>query len=360
MKILAINPGSTSTKIAVYEDEHPVLVRTIRHRVDELARYPRIIDQFEFRKALVLDELEANGIPFRFDAIIGRGGLLKPIPGGVYEVNDAMLDGLMHALHQHACNLGCLIAHELAAALPGCRALMADPGVVDELDDVARLTGSPLLPRITIWHALNQRAIARRYAAQLSAEGGRTVRYEDLNLIIVHLGGGISIGAHRRGRCVDVNNALDGEGPFSPERAGTLPAGALVDLCYSRRFTQAELKRRISGHAGLAAHLGTTDVQEVVRRIEQEGDEHARLVLDAMIYQVAKSVGGAAVALGGQVDATLVTGGMAHSAYVTSRLAQRIGFLAPVHIFPGEDELEALAMNALGVLRGELGVQVYR
>ncbi len=360
MYILAINPGSTSTKIAVYEDEHPLLVRAIRHRVDELAQFPRIIDQFEFRKALVLGELEAAGIPFRFDAIIGRGGLLKPIPGGVYEVNDAMLDDILHALHDHACNLGCLIAHELAVALPGCRALIADPGVVDELDDVARITGSPLMPRITIWHALNQRAIARRYAAQLSAERGRMVRYEDLNLIICHLGGGISVGAHRHGRCVDVNNALDGEGPFSPERAGTLPAGALVDLCYSRRFTQAELKRRISGHAGLAAHLGTTDVQEVVRRIGQEGDGHAKLVLDAMIYQVAKSVGAAAVALEGQVDAILLTGGIAHSQYVTERLSRRVSFLAPVRIFPGEDELEALALNALGVLRGELEVQVYR
>ena len=360
MKVLAINPGSTSTKIAVYEDERPVLVRTIRHRVDELAQYPRIIDQFEFRKALVLRELEADGVPFHFDAIIGRGGLLKPIPGGVYEVNDAMLDDLLHALHDHACNLGCLIANELAALLPGCLALMADPGVVDELDDVARITGSPLMPRITIWHALNQRAIARRYAAQLSAGEGHKVRYEDLNLIICHLGGGISVGAHRRGRCVDVNNALDGEGPFSPERAGTLPAGALVDLCYSRRFTPGELKRRIAGHAGLAAHLGTTDVQEVVRRIEQEGDGHAKLVLDAMIYQVAKSVGGAAVALGGRVDAILLTGGIAHSEYVVSRLTGRVAFLAPVHVFPGEDELEALAMNALGVLRGELTAQVYR
>ncbi len=360
MKILAINPGSTSTKIAVYEDERPVLVRTIRHRVDELARFPRVIDQFEFRKGLVAATLQEEGVPLRFDAVIGRGGLLKPIAGGVYEVNDAMLDDLMHALHQHACNLGCLIAHELALAMPGCRAFMADPGVVDELDDVARLTGSPLLPRITIWHALNQRAIARRFARELSAREGRTVAYEDLNLIIIHLGGGISIGAHRRGRCVDVNNALDGEGPFSPERAGTLPAGALVDLCYSRRFTQAELKRRISGHAGLAAHLGTTDVQEVVRRITEEGDEHARLVLDAMIYQVAKSVGGAAVALRGEVDATLVTGGIAHSAYVVERLKERVQFLAPVHVYPGEDELQALALNALGVLRGELRAQQYR
>lgn len=285
MKVLAVNPGSTSTKIAVYKDETPLLVRNIRHSVDELSGFPRIIDQFEFRKNLVIDELKANDIPFEFDAIVGRGGLLKPIPGGVYEVNDAMLDDIAHAMRSHACNLGCLIASELAALLPGCRAFIADPGVVDELDEIARITGSPLMPRITIWHALNQRAIARRYAAE------NNTRYEDLNLIICHLGGGISVGTHCRGRAIDVNNALDGEGPFSPERAGTLPAGQLIDLCYSGRYTRDELKKRISGRAGLAAHLGTTDVPAIVKRIE-EGDMHAELVLNAMIYQIARSVGG--------------------------------------------------------------------
>lgn len=353
MKILAVNPGSTSTKIAVYEDRTPRLVRTIRHSVEELAAYPRIIDQFEFRKNLVLDELKADGIPFEFDAIIGRGGLLKPIPGGVYEVNDAMLNDIMHAMRSHACNLGCLIASELAQLLPGCRAFIADPGVVDELEEVARITGSPLMPRITIWHALNQRAIARRHAAGLG------LHYEDLNLIICHLGGGISVGAHRHGRCIDVNNALDGEGPFSPERAGTLPAGNLIDLCYSGRMSMSELKKRISGHAGLAAHLGTTDVQAIIGRIEN-GDTHAALVLDAMIYQIAKSVGAAAVALYGKVDAILLTGGIAHNDYVVSRLRERVSFLAPVFVYPGEDELEALALNALGVLKGELPVQEYR
>lgn len=353
MKILAVNPGSTSTKIAVYEDKTPRLVRTIRHSVDELAVYPQVIDQFEFRKNLVLDELKADGIPFEFDAIIGRGGLFKPVPGGVYEVNDAMLADSVHAMRSHACNLGCLIASELAALLPGCRAFIADPGVVDELDEVARITGSPLMPRITIWHALNQRAIARRYAAEHGS------RYEDLNLIICHLGGGISVGTHRHGRCIDVNNALDGEGPFSPERAGTLPAGNLIDLCYSGRMSMDELKKRISGRAGLVAHLGTTDVQAIIGRIE-EGDTHAELVLNAMIYQIAKSVGAAAVVLYGKVDAILLTGGIAHNDYVVSRLKERVSFLAPVFVYPGEDELEALAMNALGVLRGELPVQEYR
>lgn len=352
-RILVINPGSTSTKIAVYNDEKEILVNTIRHSMEELAKYPRIIDQFEFRKELVLKTLEENNIPFQFDAIVGRGGLLKPIPGGVYEVNDAMLNDIMHAMRTHACNLGCLLASELAVMLPGCRAFIADPGVVDELDEVARINGSPLMPRITIWHALNQRAIARRYAK----EQGK--RYEDLNVIVCHLGGGISVGAHQKGRAIDVPNALDGEGPFSPERAGTLPAGNLIDLCFSGKYTQAQLKKMVCGQGGLAAHLGTTDVQAIQKRID-EGDEHARLILEAMIYHIAKAVGGAAVALWGKVDAILLTGGIAYSEYITSRLKERVSFLAPVFIYPGEDELEALALNGLGALRGELPIQEYK
>ena len=353
MNILAINPGSTSTKLAVFEDETPRLTRTLRHSVEELSTFPQATDQFEFRKDLVLRELEADGIPLQFDAVIGRGGLFKPIPGGVYEINDLMLHDARHASRPHACNLGCLIAADLAARIPGCRAFIADPGVTDELEEVSRITGSPLMPRITIWHALNQCAIARRYARE------QGTCYEDLNLIICHLGGGISIGTHLRGRCIDVNNALDGEGPFSPERAGTLPAGPLIDLCYSGRFTREELKKRISGHAGLAAHLGTTDVPTIVSRIA-EGDRHAELVLNAMIYQTAKSIGAAATVLYGQVDAILLTGGIAHSDYVISRLTERVSFLAPVHVYPGEDELEALALNALGALRGELKIQEYK
>ena len=360
MLILVINPGSTSTKIAVYEDEQPILLRSIRHTIEELDRFPRIVDQMDFRRDLVVDELRRMGVKCRFDAIIGRGGLAKPVSGGVYEVNDAMLNDITHALRKHACNLGCLIASELAALLPGCRAFIADPGVVDELDEVARITGSPQMPVTVIWHALNQRAIGRRFAAECTHRNPQhPVGYEDLNLIICHLGGGVSVGTHRHGRAVDVPNALDGSGPFSPERAGTLPAGQLIDLCCSGRYTRDELKKRIQGHAGLAAHLGTTDVQEVERRIAA-GDEHARLILDAMIYQIAKTIGGAAVVLYGKVDAILLTGGMAHSEYITSRLRERVEFLAPVHIYPGEDELEALALNALGALRGELPIKEYR
>ena len=352
MKILVINPGSTSTKIAVYEDERPILVRNIRHSVDELAAFHSVADQFEFRKSLVLSQLEKEGIALQFDAVIGRGGLVKPIPGGVYEVNDAMKNDTVHAMRTHACNLGGLIADELAKAIPGCRAFIADPGVVDELDDVARISGSPLMPRITIWHALNQKAIARRFAAE------RHCHYEDLNLIICHLGGGISIAAHQHGRAIDANNALDGEGPFSPERAGTLPAGQLIDLCFSGTLTKDELKKRISGRAGLTAHLGTTDVPAIIKQIEA-GDTHAELILDAMIYNIAKGIGAAATVLYGKVDAILLTGGIAHNEYVISRLKERVSFLAPVHVYPGEDEMEALALNALGALRNELPVLIY-
>lgn len=353
MKILAINPGSTSTKIAVYENETPLLVSNIKHTVEELSVYQQVIDQFEFRKNLVLRELEANGIPFAFDAIIGRGGLVKPISGGVYEVNETMKRDTVHAMRTHACNLGGLIADKLAASLPGCRAFIADPGVVDELEDIARITGSPLMPKITIWHALNQKAIARRFAKE------QGTRYEELDLIICHLGGGISIAAHHHGRAIDANNALDGEGPFSPERAGTLPAGQLIDLCFSGQLSKDELKKRISGRAGLAAHLGTTDVPAIIKSIE-EGDKKAELILDAMIYNVAKAIGAAATVLCGKVDAILLTGGIAHSNYVIPRLNKRISFIAPIHVYPGEDEMEALALNAIGALSGELPIQIYK
>jgi butyrate kinase len=353
MKILAINPGSTSTKIAVYDQENPVFVHTIRHRVEELAPFAEVIDQYDFRKQLVLHELETARIPFGFDAIIGRGGLVKPIPGGVYEVNDALKHDLIHATRSHASNLGGLIAAELAVLLPGCRAFIADPVVVDELEDVARISGSPLLPRVSIFHALNHKAIARRYARE------HGVRYEEQNLIVCHLGGGISVAAHRQGRVVDVNNALDGEGPFSPERAGTLPAGELINLCFAGRFTRDELQKQVTGRAGLAAHLGSTDIPAILERINRN-DKHAGLILDAMIYNVAKTIGSEAVVLQGKVDAIILTGGIAHSDAVISKLKPYVSFLGKIEVYPGEDELEALAMNALGVLKGELRVNEYK
>lgn len=359
MKILAINPGSTSTKIAVYNGETPEFELTLRHSVEQLAPFGKVINQRKFRHDLILDALVQNGFDLKFDAVIGRGGLSQPIPGGVYDVNDQMVTAMLNAPRDHACNLGPLIARDIADEIPGCRALIADPGIVDEMDEVARISGSPLMPRISTWHALNQRAIGRRFAKDYSREHPKAPRrYSEMNLIIVHLGGGISIGAHAHGRCIDVNNAFDGEGPFSPERAGSLPSGALIDICFSGRFTKEQLKKRISGHAGLAAHLGTTDVQEIERRIA-DGDEHARLILDAMIYHIAKSIGSLAPVIEGNIDAILVTGGIAHSQYVIERLRRRVEFLAPVHIYPGEDELKALAGNAIGALTGELPVNTY-
>lgn len=357
MKILAINPGSTSTKMAVFDNNEKIFSQNLRHNVEDLAPFTQVIEQFDFRKNLVLNALKENGIPCEFDAVIGRGGLLRPIPGGVYEANDAMVADIKKVKRSHACNLGCLIARDIADEC-GCKAFIADPGVVDEMDEVARVTGSPIMPRVTTWHALNQRAIGRRFASELSASSGRHIRYEELNLIICHLGGGISIGAHKKGKAVDVNNAFDGEGPFSPERAGTLPAGSLIDLCYSGKYTKDQLKKRISGNAGLAAHLGSTHIPEIIDRING-GDAHAKLVIDGMIYQIAKHIAALTPVFRGKVDAILITGGIAYSEYVISRLTEQIDFIAPVHIYPGEDELEALALNALGALTGEQDVQTY-
>ncbi len=354
MKILVINPGSTSTKIAVYKDEKPVLLRNITHTAEELASFGGITEQQDFRRKLVLDELQQAEIPLEFDAIIGRGGLVKPIAGGVYEINDKMIDDTLHGcvMHNHACNLGCLIAHEIAVSIPGCRAFIADPGVVDELSPLARISGSPLMPRICIWHALNQRAIARRFARGIGKE------YEDLNLIICHLGGGISVAAHEHGRAIDANNALDGEGPFSPERAGSLPAADLIRLCFSGKYTEKQLLKHIAGQAGLTAHLGTNNMREILDKIKQ-GDKHAQLLVDAMLYHTAKQIASEAAVLCGDINAILLTGGMAHSDYIVSELRRRIGFLAPVYCFPGENEMEALALNALAVLQGIREAKVY-
>ncbi|MCH5181655.1 MAG: butyrate kinase [Prevotellaceae bacterium] len=351
-RTLVINPGSTSTKIAVYDDESAAMLLSLTHSLDELAGFERAIDQLEFRLALVLHELEHQHIPLQFDAVIGRGGMIRPVSGGVYEVNDRMLDDLLHSQRDHVCNLGAPLAYRIAAGIEGCHAYIADPVVVDELAPVARITGSPLMPRLSIWHALNQRAVAMRFAAECGT------RYEDLNLIVCHMGGGITVAAHDHGHAVDVNNGLDGEGPLSPERAGTLPAADLIRLCYSGRYTETQLLRRIAGQAGLAAHLGTTDVREITTRIEL-GDEKAQCVLDAMIYQTAKQIAAQSAVLYGQIDAVLITGGIAYSNYVIDHLRPRIEHLAPVYVYPGEDEMRSLNSNALRVLRGQCKAKVY-
>lgn len=352
MRLLTINPGSTSTKIAVFDDTNSVFAESIKHPVDQLKSFERVSDQFEFRRDLVIKTLEDNGIPLQFDAIVGRGGILRPVEGGVYRVNELMLREMEKPVRNHASNLGCRIAHDISERIPGCIPLIADPVVVDEMLDVARISGSPLMPRESTWHALNQRSIARRYATEHDR------RYEDLNLIVAHLGGGISIGAHHRGRCIDVNNAFDGEGPFSPERAGSLPPGHLIDLCYSQKYTHEQLRKRISGDAGLAAHLGTTDVSAIVEAIGR-GDKKAELVLNGMIYSIAKWIGSVAVALKGHVDAIILTGGVAYSDYVVSGITEYVSFLGQVFVYPGENEMLALAANGVGALSGTLPIKEY-
>lgn len=352
--ILTINPGSTSTKIAVYINTNPVFVKTIRHTYEELSVFEKITDQYTFRKEIIYKELKEAGINLdNLKAVVGRGGVIKAIPSGVYEVNEALIRDLIDSpVGEHASNLGGLIANDIAKSLPNARAFIADPVTVDELCDYARVTGHPLLKKVSIFHALNQKAIAREHALSIMR------RYEDMNLIVVHLGGGISVGAHQKGQVIDVNNALDGDGPFSPDRSGTLPAGDLTRLCFSGKYTQKEVLRMILGGGGLMAHLGTNNAYDVEQKA-MEGDEEYKLIFEAMAYHVAKQVGSMSPVLNGEVDGILITGGIAHSKWFVNMVIQRVYKIAPVYVYPGEDEMRALAMNGLMILRGETEPKVY-
>lgn len=351
-RILSINPGSTSTKIALYEDEQPVFVEIIRHPAEEIARFGSIVDQYEFRRDVILNVLREKGVDLStIDAVVGRGGVLPPVEGGVYRVNERMLDDLRHPVREHVSNLGAFLAKEIADQA-GVPAFIADPPAVDEMEPIARISGLPEIERKSLSHALNLKAAARKAAKHLGKP------YEETNLVVVHMGGGISVSPHRKGRMVDANQALDGTGPFSPERAGGLPIGDLMRLAYSGKYTYDELWRRCVGGGGLVAHLGTNDAVEVERRI-QAGDEHARLVYEAMAYQTAKEIGAMATVLYGRVDAIVLTGGLAHSEMLTKWIAERVEWIAPVLVFPGEDEMEALTYGALRVLRGEERAKEY-
>lgn len=353
VRILSINPGSTSTKIAVFEGEENVFQKNLKHSAEELAPFAKIADQFEFRKDAILSVLKEENIDINsIDYVIGRGGLVKPIPSGVYECTEQLLSDLKIGLQgEHASNLGGLIANDIAKQL-NKKAYIADPVVVDELQDVARLSGHPEFDRVSIFHALNQKAIARTYAKDVNK------KYEDLNLIVVHLGGGISVGAHKQGKVIDVNNALDGDGPFSPERSGNLPSGALAKACFSGKYTLAEIKKMISGKGGYVAYLDSNDAYVVETRAK-EGDKKAELVQEAMVYQVAKEIGAMATVLQGKVDAILVTGGIAYGKPFVDSLKQKVEFIAPIAVYPGEDEMKALALNALMLHRGEIVAQQY-
>ena len=352
--ILAINPGSTSTKFSLYEEEKMIFERSLSHSPEELSGYEKIADQFQFRKDLIVIELNGWKIdPANIAAVVGRGGLVKPIESGIYKVNKKMKEDLRTGISgQHACNLGGLIADDIASALPNAVAFIVDPVVVDELQSVARISGHPEIERKSIFHALNQKAVARVYAASV----GR--RYEDLHLIIAHMGGGVSVGAHKNGRVVEVNNALDGDGPFSPERSGGLPSGQLVDLCFSGRFSHDELKSMITGKGGMIAYLGTNNFKEICK-MAAEGDQKALLVRNASSYMVGKEIGAMAAVLNGEVDAIILTGGMAFQEDNINYIRSMVDFIAEVVIYPGEDEMKALAFNGLLALDGKIEIKTY-
>lgn len=345
-RILTINPGSTSTKFALYDDESPVLTQVLRHSREELEAAGQVAEQRGMRKSRILDALAANVSPGTIDAISGRGGLLKPIESGTYRIGEAMLRDLGTATASiHASALGAIIAGDLAAEL-NIPAYVVDPIVVDEMDRNAKLTGMPGVERSSIFHALNQKAIARRLAKEL----GRP--YENLRFVVAHLGGGITIGAHRYGRVIDVNDALSGEGAFTPERSGGVPIAPIIRMCFSGEYTEEEMMAKVVGRGGMLAYLGTNDLRTVQKMIG-DGDEFAALVMDSMAYQVSKEIGAMTAVLEGRVDAIILTGGLAYSSRFTGAIKQRVDRLAPVHVFPGEDEMLALMEGALRVLRGE-------
>ena len=343
IKSLIINPGSTSTKIGVFEDETLLFEETLRHSTEEISQYASIVDQKDFRKKIITDLLTEKNFDVKsLNVVVGRGGMLKPIPGGTYAVTDALLEDLKIGKQgQHASNLGGILAREIADEI-GVPSYI----VVDELMPIARYSGVPELPRTSVFHALNQKAVAKRYAKEVGKA------YESLRLIVVHMGGGVSVGAHENGKVIDVFNALDGDGAFSPERAGAVPSGALIKMCFSGKYTEKEVYSKIVGKGGFNAYLGTNDMREVTKRAN-EGEAKAAEARDAFLLQVAKDMGSMACVLNGKVDQIIVTGGIAYNAEVVEVLKERAGWIAPFTVYPGEDELLALAQGALRVLNGE-------
>ena len=346
-KSLIINPGSTSTKIGVFEDENLLFEETLRHTTEEIAQYGSIFEQKDFRKNVILNILKEKNFDLKtLDFIVGRGGMLKPIPGGTYPVSNALLNDLIVGKQgQHASNLGGILAKEIGDSL-NIPSYIVDPVVVDELTDVARVSGVPELPRRSVFHALNQKAVAKRYAKEVGK------KYEDLNLIVVHMGGGVSVGAHHGGRIIDVNNALDGEGAFSPERAGGVPTGDLVKMCFSGKYSEKEVYKKLVGNGGFNAYLNTNDAR-IVEAKAKEGDPTAVLVQNAFHYQVAKDIGAMSTVLLGKVDQIILTGGIAYSKVTCAALKEKAGWIAPITVYPGEDELLALCQGGLRVLTGE-------
>ena len=351
--ILVINPGSTSTKISLFLDENEIMTDIIAHKIEDLSRFNKASDQDLYRMEMIIRVLREKGTDLSgIKAIVGRGGLLKPIEGGTYAVNDQMIADLKRgALGDHSSNCGGLIAYTIAKSL-ACEAFIVDPVVVDEMEPIAKISGMPLITRKSIFHALNQKAVAREVAKKLNKS------YKQINVIVAHMGGGITVGLHSNGRVIDVNNGLDGDGPFSAERSGSVPVGDLVKACYSGEYTLADMKKLIKGHGGMVAYLGTQELRTVEDEIE-DGNEQAKQIYNAMTYQISKEIGALATIVHGKVDAIALTGGMAKSKKFIKLVEERVKFIAPVYIFPGEQEMHALAMGALRVLRGEEKAKIY-
>ncbi|GHU86755.1 putative butyrate kinase [Bacteroidia bacterium] len=351
--ILAINPGSTSTKIAVYHGKRSIVLKNISHSREELEPFEKVIDQFEFRKQTILAELHNSGIELnKIQYIIGRGGMCRPISSGIYEVNKSLKEDLrIGYMGEHASNLGGLLADDLASSIKGAKAYIADPVVVDELEPVARISGHPLIERASIFHALNQKMIARNYANTINSE------YEKLNLIIAHLGGGSSISAHFKGKVIDTTNGLYGEGPFSPDRAGELPAMPLVDLCFNGKYTKSDIYKIIAGKGGFIAYLGSNNMIEIMHKSTK--NKFAKLIVDAFTYQVSKSICAMSAVLQGQVDAILITGGIAYNRDIIDDITKHVAHISRVRVYPGENEMEALASNVMMMLEKKIKPKFY-
>lgn len=350
--ILVINPGSTSTKVAIFEGTENKNQKNLSHSAEDIAKFEKITDQYNFRKEAIIEWMNEIGVSTAdLVAVVGRGGLLKPMPSGTYKVTDVMIEDLKIGVQgEHASNLGGIIAKAIADS-EGIDSFIVDPVAVDEFDELARISGLPELPRRSLVHALNIRAVSRRVAEKIGK------KLDDSNFIIAHLGGGISVVPMRQGKIVDANNANEG-GPFSPERAGGLPVGSVAKLAFSGKYTLAELKKKMVGKAGFVGYLGTNDAREVVKMIEN-GDEKAKLIFDAMAYQVGKEIGACAAALCGRADRIILTGGIAYSKLLTDKIEEMVKFIAPVEVVPGEDEMQALAEGANRVVIGEETPKIY-
>lgn len=355
-EILVIYPKVDQTKIAVYRNINVIFLKTIKHKAEELKQFKNIMDQVDYRTQTILNELKENDLNLpAIEVVVARGGLIKPLKvAGVYQVNELMIKHLTQGYQgMHETNMGGIIADRIAHELPNARAFLADPVVVDELDDIARITGHPAFERKSIFHALNHKYIARKYAKS------NNNCYYDMRLIVAHIGsGGTSIGAHKGGRVVDVNQAFDGAGPYSLTRTGTLPTGKLVNICFSGKYTKDEIFKMITKEGGIFAHLGTNNIHEIFDRIEK-GDHKARFIIEAMAYNIAKHIGSMAAVLDFKVDAILLSGSIFNYPIFTEYLSNKIKSIAPLALFPSVNDMDALAMNAYLALKGEIDVNEY-